>query len=76
MKKTKKTNNSEWPASGDVFYWVRSDTGDVCESHWCENSMSCRFRLSIGNVFQSRKDAEHAIRSQIQRSLDRMEALK
>ena len=76
MKKTKKSDNSKWPANGDVFYWVRSDTGDICESKWCENSMSCKFRASIGNVFRSRIDAEYAMRSQIQRTIDKLEALK
>ena len=65
-----------WPQNGDVFYWVRSDTGDICESKWNENSQSCKFREQIGNVFRSQVDARNAKMRQIERNLDAMEALK
>lgn len=53
--------NEMWPQCGDAFYWVRSDTGDVCEGMWLDNSPSCQFRKSIGNVFRSKSDAKAAI---------------
>lgn len=68
--------NSEWPQNGDVFYWVRSDTGDICESRWNENSQSCKFRLMIGNVFRSQTDAHNAKMRQIDWSLAQEEATK
>ena len=68
--------DSEWPQNGDVFYWVRSDTGDICESKWNENSQSCRFRMDIGNVFRSRVDAREAIMRQYEKASDIKEAKK
>ena len=67
---------SEWPQSGDIFYWVRSDTGDICQSKWSENSQSCRFRASIGNVFRSQVDARSAKLRQIDRAVVLEEATK
>lgn len=67
---------SEWPQNGDVFYWVRSDTGDICESRWNENSQSCRLRWNIGNVFRSQLDARDAKMRQIDRMLDIEDARK
>ena len=69
-------DESEWPQNGDVFYWVRSDTGDICQSRWNENSQSCRFRRHIGNVFRSQVDARSAKLRQIERTVDIEEALK
>lgn len=60
-KQMKKNIDSLWPQDGDVFYWVRSDIGAVCESIWIKESQSCKFRASIGNVFRSREDATQAI---------------
>lgn len=67
---------SEWPQNGDVFYWVRSDTGDICQSRWNENSQSCQFRRHIGNVFRSQVDAREAKMRQIDWSLAQEEATK
>lgn len=67
---------SEWPQNGDVFYWVRSDTGDICQSRWNENSQSCQFRRHIGNVFRSQVDARSAKLRQIDWSLAQEEATK
>lgn len=55
---------NEFPMNGDKFYWVRSDTGDVCESIWLDNSDSCKFRQSIGNVFRSKVSARECIARQ------------
>lgn len=63
-----------WPQNGDCFYWVRSDTGDVCEGMWLSNSASCQFRQSIGNVFHSRTDAKEAVWRQQARQNDRERA--
>jgi hypothetical protein len=71
-----KMDESSFPQNGDVFYWVRSDTGDICESKWNENSQSCRFRKSIGNVFRSQIDARNAKLRQIDRAVMLEEAKK
>lgn len=55
---------NDFPKNGDKFYWVRSDTGDVCESTWIDGSSSCYFRKSIGNIFRSRTTAREAIARQ------------
>lgn len=68
--------NSEWPQNGDTFYWVRSDTGDICESKFYENSQSCRFRRQIGNIFRSQLDAQNAKMRQIERVIDKEVAQK
>lgn len=52
------------PSNGDKFYWVRSDTGDICEGIWIDGSNSCEFRWSIGNVFNSKTVAKVAIATQ------------
>lgn len=69
-------DESGFPQNGDVFYWVRSDTGDICESRWNENSQSCRFRKSIGNVFRSQIDARNAKYRQIDRAATLEDAKK
>ena len=74
MKKIRE--ESEFPTDGDVFYWVRSDTGDICESRWCSNSQSCLFRRSIGNIFKSRGDALAAKMRQCSRQINIEEILK
>lgn len=63
--------NEEFPQNGDRFYWVRSDTGDICEGLWIEGSPSCNFRKSIGNVFRSMTSAREAIARQQAREDDR-----
>lgn len=68
--------NSEWPQNGDVFYWVRGDTGDICQGTWIKESQSCRFRYSVGNVFRSRGDAKLAIATQQQKAEDKRRAEK
>lgn len=60
----KKENQDSWPQNGDCFYWVRSDTGDICAGMWIKESPSCRFRQSIGNIFRSKEDAKKAIARQ------------
>lgn len=67
---------SEWPKNGDTFYWVRSDTGDICEGMWIKESQSCYFRASIGNVFRSRQDARIAISRQQAMAETKKEALE
>lgn len=69
-------DSETWPQSGDVFYWARSDTGDICEGMWIDQSPSCQFRKSIGNVFRSRADAKEAIARQQAKETDRKIAEK
>ena len=64
--------NDEWPQNGDKFYWVRSDTGTVCEGMWIDGLQSCEFRRSIGIVFRSRETAKSAIRMQQAKQEDRL----
>lgn len=52
------------PKNGDVYYWVRSDIGQVCKSEWASDAKHHEFRWSIGNVFCTRSDAERAIVAQ------------
>ena len=62
----------DFPRNGDKFYWVRSDTGTVCEGLWIDGQQSCEFRRSIGNIFRSRETAKGAIRMQQAREEDRL----
>ena len=56
-----KSSNELWPQNGDVYYWVRSDIGDICESEWVDGLKKHEFKKSIGNVFRTRNDAQIAI---------------
>lgn len=56
-----KSSNELWPQNGDVYYWVRSDIGDICESEWVDGLKKHEFKKSIGNVFRTRADAQIAI---------------
>lgn len=67
---------TEWPASGDVYYWVRSDTGDICQAEYIPGKASTEFRESIGNIFRSRADAKLAIIKLQAKIADRRVALK
>lgn len=60
----RKNEVEEYPANGEWFYWVRSDTGDICQSRWYDGSRCCQFRKSIGNVFKTANEAEFAIAKQ------------
>ena len=51
----------EWPQNGDVYYWIRSDIGDVCKSEWTDGLRRHEFRASIGNIFRTERDARAAI---------------
>lgn len=55
------TENEGWPKNGNVYYWVRSDIGQICKSKWNEKVPYHEFRLSIGNVFRTRTEARKAI---------------
>ena len=56
-----KSSNELWPQNGDVYYWVRSDIGDICQSEWVDGLKKHEFKKSIGNVFRTRNDAQIAI---------------
>lgn len=63
MKRLKEQTKdyTKWPQNGDVYFWVRSDIGDICQSVWMDNVPHHEFRKSIGNVFRTRLDAQIAI---------------
>lgn len=67
---------TSWPVEGDVYYWIRSDTGDICKSVYCGRKPSTRFRESIGNIFRSVADAERAVAALQAKAQDRKVALK
>lgn len=56
-----KSSNELWPQNGDVYYWVRSDIGDICQSEWVDGLKKHEFKKSIGNIFRTRADAQIAI---------------
>jgi hypothetical protein len=59
--KSKTKDFTNWPQNGDVYFWVRSDIGDICMSEWSDGVPYHEFRKSIGNVFRTRNDAQIAI---------------
>ena len=71
-----KSSNELWPQNGDVYYWVRSDIGDICESEWVDGLKKHEFKKSIGNVFRTRNDAQIAIVRQQARVADKEAANK
>lgn len=68
--------STSWPAEGDTFYWIRSDTGDICESTYIHRKASVRFRESIGNMYRSIADAEEAVAILQAKEQDRRRAMK
>ena len=54
----------DWLGDGSTYYWVRSDIGQICKSKWEDKVPHHHFRLSIGNVFRTRKQAKEAILEQ------------
>ena len=69
-----KSSNELWPQNGDVYYWVRSDIGDICESEWVDGLKKHEFKKSIGNIFRSKADAAAAVIRQRARVEDRVRA--
>lgn len=53
-----------WLGEGSTYYWVRSDIGQICKSKWDSKIPHHHFRMSIGNVFRTRRLAEQAIARQ------------
>ncbi|MBO7720122.1 hypothetical protein J6S35_00585 [Candidatus Saccharibacteria bacterium] len=43
-----KSSNELWPQNGDVYYWVRSDIGDICESEWVDGLKRKRLFCAFG----------------------------
>lgn len=60
----------DWPKNGDIYYWVRSDIGDICKSAWIDNARKHEFRWSIGNVFRTENDARNAL-AEVQHNIER-----
>ena len=67
----KKITNELWPQNGDIYYWVRSDIGDICMSEWADGVHKHEFKKSIGNVFRTRAEAKAAIVRQQAKIMDR-----
>ena len=63
--------SNEWPQNGDIYYWVRSDVGDVCRSEWADGVRKHEFKRSIGNIFRTVGEAKEAIARQQAREDDR-----
>lgn len=72
----KKTSNELWPQNGDIYFWVRSDIGDICMSEWADGVKKHEFKKSIGNIFKTRAEATVAIVRQQARVADKEVALK
>lgn len=70
----KKASNELWPQNGDIYYWVRSDIGDICMSEWADGVQKHEFKKSIGNIFRTRADAKEAILRQQAKVEDRVRA--
>lgn len=70
-KRGKIDDLSTWPHNGDVYFWVRSDIGDICMSEWADGVKKHEFKRSIGNIFRTRSDAQAAIVRQQARVMDR-----
>ena len=71
-----KTSNELWPQNGDIYFWVRSDIGDICMSEWADGVRKHEFKKSIGNIFRTRADAKEAILKQQAKAEDRLRASK
>ena len=56
--------DTPWPQDGDIYFWVRSDIGQICKSEWNE-SKNHLFRKSTGNCFRTRTEAQDAISREI-----------
>ena len=72
----KRAINDLWPQNGDIYFWVRSDIGDICMSEWADGVKKHEFKKSIGNIFRTRSDAKVAIVRQQARAADKGVALK
>ena len=59
-KKVQQSTNA-WPLNGDVYFWVRSDIGAICQSEWADDVAHHHFRKDTGNCFRTRADARKAI---------------
>ena len=57
----KPVNNNVWPQDGDVYFWVRSDIGQICSSEWSDDGPYHQFRKDTGNCFRTRAEAREAI---------------
>jgi hypothetical protein len=61
LRRNKIKDLTNWPQNNDIYYWVRSDIGDICQSTWVDDVPYHEFRRSIGNVFRTRNEARIAI---------------
>ena len=50
-----------WPTNGEIYYWVRSDIGQICRSVWNDGISNAVFRKNTGNCFKTRSEAVAAI---------------
>ena len=70
IKGGKVFTEAEWPQDGDVYFWVRSDIGQICKSEWSDGVPHHAFRKATGNCFRTRVDAEKGIAHCIRRFYD------
>ena len=54
----KEKEEAEFPKYGDKYYFIDGD--EVCESFWYDDEID-RKRLSIGNCFKTREEAEFEV---------------
>lgn len=68
--------NESFPQNGDTYYWISSNTGEICRSSWAGRNPYCQFRLSTGNVFGSWESAQAALISWQHQVEDKRRALQ
>lgn len=68
--------NEDFPQNGDIYYWVSTNTGEICKSVWKSHNPYCQFRARTGNVFKSWEAAQAALAEHQNRVEDKRRALK
>lgn len=62
-------NELEWLEDGATYYWISTNTGEICKSIWKHRNQFCQFRLSIGDVFRT-WDAAHFYLADLQHNVE------
>lgn len=60
---------TEMPKDGETYYWVSTNTGEICKSIWKSRNQFCIFRWSVGLVFRT-WDSAHFALSDIQHDVE------
>lgn len=58
IEKQKEIDEAEFPKYGDKYYFINED--EAWQSSWC-NDVTDRERLSLGNCFETREEAEFEV---------------